>query len=158
MTPWLGDCRAAEPGFDDARVPAAERALPGAGTAGRGRRGPQPPSGTRGACRSRRLGAEAQGRWSGTRERNEQSPQPGARSRASCAHPAPPPPLPARTGVPGPGSGAPPGSPPFARGGGKLAPPGTRRFKPAPSSLLLSDGGPPLCSPQSARDRPPAPL
>lgn len=78
-------------------------------------------------------------------------PPPGARTRASRAHPAPPPSLSARPGFPGPGSGGPPGSPLFAWGEGNLSPLRTRRFKAAPSSLLLSDGGPPRCSPPPPR-------
>lgn len=92
---------------------------------------------------------EGKGRRSGIRERNNPSPCVMVRMQRAGVHPALPTPHCGAPGVAGPGAGAPARVHPFAPGWGNFASPGTRGFKslPAPSFSLLSNSGPPPCSP-----------
>lgn len=84
-------------------------------------------------------------------------PLPGAGTGASRAQPAPPHPSSRAQEFRAPARALRRGPPLFAWGGGRLAPPGTRRFKPAPISLLLPDGGPLSVAPRALGDPPPTP-
>lgn len=146
-----GESGAVEPGFENGCVRAAERALPG--TPGHPESGEGEGEAARGGLRSRpralgggrssrELQAAATGLRGGRASQTTQVParwSPSERAPRTRRCPAPSP----------PGSGGVRRGPPGARGGGTLAPLGTRGFHamPALSCPLLLNGGLLPCTP-----------